>query len=307
MLSVLFVANGPDAAAAAEEALRDQRLVLTQADSVVGLQALLHDAPFDAIVCGIDSLEADERAVLSCIESAAIPTVVVCSDPALPIRSFDVNRRVVCTNEGPAALRLAIQQQLRRVPPKRDRRASADVGDCEFSFSFPSRPEAIRRARAIAGGFLQRCVVLPSHELLRMELAIEEALSNAVYHGSLEVDPPNEDGELDASTLLIQQRLRDARYADRAVRVSLRVDAEDIRIVVTDEGPGFDASRTAGAPEVDAVLKPAGRGLLLMRAFADVVEFNEVGNRVTLIRKRQLASVPDASPRATSILMSDHR
>jgi serine/threonine-protein kinase RsbW len=98
-------------------------------------------------------------------------------------------------------------------------------------------------------------------DIFAVHLALEEAFLNAVKHGN-KMDP--------------------------AKKVSLRyqVDAEKVEIDVTDEGEGFDP-RDIPDPRVGANLyRPEGRGLLLIRAYMHVVEYNERGNGVRMIRYR---------------------
>ncbi|MCP4079204.1 MAG: ATP-binding protein, partial [Planctomycetaceae bacterium] len=38
------------------------------------------------------------------------------------------------------------------------------------------------------------------------------------------------------------------------------------------------------------ILRPSGRGLLLIRSFMDEVHHNQMGNRITLVKKRSVTS-----------------
>jgi anti-sigma regulatory factor (Ser/Thr protein kinase) len=56
---------------------------------------------------------------------------------------------------------------------------------------------------------------------------------------------------------------------------------------MTDEGEGFDPEVIPDPRYGDNLYKPAGRGMLLMRSFMDVVEYNRQGNSVRMIRYRE--------------------
>jgi anti-sigma regulatory factor (Ser/Thr protein kinase) len=56
---------------------------------------------------------------------------------------------------------------------------------------------------------------------------------------------------------------------------------------VTDEGGGFDPEVIPDPRYGDNLYKPAGRGMLLMRSFMDVVEYSKQGNSVLMIRYRE--------------------
>ena len=60
----------------------------------------------------------------------------------------------------------------------------------------------------------------------------------------------------------------------------------EARFVIRDEGQGFHVAEIPEATDLRAMDGEAGRGLVLMRTFMDDVAFNEVGNEVTLIKRR---------------------
>ena len=91
-----------------------------------------------------------------------------------------------------------------------------------------------------------------------VRLAIEEALSNAFKHG--------------------HKGLPDTT----PVRFSYAAGPAQLRLVVQDQGPGFDPQAVPD-PTLDENLEmPSGRGLMLIRAYMTSVEFNESGNRLTM-------------------------
>lgn len=98
-------------------------------------------------------------------------------------------------------------------------------------------------------------------EVFGIRLALEEALTNAIYHGNCG-DPT------------------------KTVEVEYRVTDQDLCVSITDEGCGF-APENLPDPRLDEnLVKPGGRGVLLMKAYMDQVQFNPAGNCVTLTKKR---------------------
>jgi serine/threonine-protein kinase RsbW len=90
-----------------------------------------------------------------------------------------------------------------------------------------------------------------------VHLAVEEALMNAIKHGN-------------------------QRDPDKQVSVEYGLNEKVLRISVEDEGDGFDP-RDVPDPTLDENLElPSGRGLMLMRTFMTVVEYNSKGNRVAM-------------------------
>ncbi len=65
-----------------------------------------------------------------------------------------------------------------------------------------------------------------------------------------------------------------------------------MRIIIEDEGNGFRPEDVPDPTEDENLEKPCGRGIMLMRAFLSVVEYNERGNRVVLEKNRNDDGAP---------------
>ena len=96
--------------------------------------------------------------------------------------------------------------------------------------------------------------------LFRLRVLLAEALSNSILFGS---------GGDPAHRVRIEARL-----------------AEDIRLEVTDNGPGFDPAEVPDPTLPHGLARPIGRGLFLIRHLADRVEFNEQGNTIWMTLPR---------------------
>ena len=104
-------------------------------------------------------------------------------------------------------------------------------------------------------------------DVFSMRLAIEEAIVNAIRHGN-------------------------QRNVDKSLRVEWSVNADRVIVSVEDEGPGFDPESVPDCTADENLDKPNGRGIKLMQSFLTALEYNEVGNRVTLIMERTVNSDP---------------
>jgi anti-sigma regulatory factor (Ser/Thr protein kinase) len=118
---------------------------------------------------------------------------------------------------------------------------------------------------------------------MRVGIALQESLANALYHGNLEVssDLRQEDERLfhvEASRRAALDLCR-----TRSVRVEARLDTESATYVIRDEGPGFYTSRLDRPIDPEDLTRIGGRGLLLIRTFLDEVVHDTVGNQITLI------------------------
>jgi CheY-like chemotaxis protein/anti-sigma regulatory factor (Ser/Thr protein kinase) len=125
----------------------------------------------------------------------------------------------------------------------------------------------------------------PENDRLRIGIAVEEALLNALYHGNLEVSSElREQGNAEYENLA-KARMGSEPYAARRLHVTMFLTQGEARFVVRDEGPGFDPSDIPDPTDPDYLERPSGRGMLLMRSFMDAITYNDVGNCVTLVKR----------------------
>jgi CheY-like chemotaxis protein len=120
---------------------------------------------------------------------------------------------------------------------------------------------------------------------MRVGIALEEALINALYHGNLEVSSELLHQEDGAFRKLAEERRRRPPYRDRRIHVTARLTPAEVVYVVRDEGPGFDPSRLPDPRDPANLERVCGRGLLLIRTFMDEVSYNDSGNQITLTKR----------------------
>jgi CheY-like chemotaxis protein/anti-sigma regulatory factor (Ser/Thr protein kinase) len=123
--------------------------------------------------------------------------------------------------------------------------------------------------------------------LLQLSTALSEALTNAIEHGNLELDSRLREDEDGAYHKLGQQRAAEVPYCDRKVRVTSKLTPSDAKFVIRDDGPGFDPTSLPDPTDPENLLKPSGRGIMLIRTFLDHVTFNDKGNEITMVKYRQ--------------------
>lgn len=94
---------------------------------------------------------------------------------------------------------------------------------------------------------------------LGLRLAVEELLTNAILHGN-------------------------RRDESREVTIEVTLDQQKIRVVIADQGDGFDSTALPDPTDPDNLFKSHGRGIFLARFYMDEVTYNEKGNVVTLCK-----------------------
>jgi CheY-like chemotaxis protein/anti-sigma regulatory factor (Ser/Thr protein kinase) len=124
-------------------------------------------------------------------------------------------------------------------------------------------------------------------ELVRVGVALHEALRNAIHHGNLELNSGLRQQDSDGYYRLAQERRQQEPFRGRRVYLRARESRHESLYVIKDEGAGFDTRRCAYDPTAAMNLdKPSGRGLFLIRTFMDEVAFNDPGNEITMIHRR---------------------
>ena len=101
----------------------------------------------------------------------------------------------------------------------------------------------------------------PEAEVMKVELALQEGLANAIRHGCKNDRTKN-------------------------VQCSVTFDAAgEVVIVIRDPGPGFKVDQVPNPLEGDNILKASGRGVFLINELMDTVEFSDEGRRVMMRKK----------------------
>ncbi len=159
------------------------------------------------------------------------------------------------------------------------------LNQCEFFFRLENDPKLFSPLIDFLQEMLCFVGMCDKTEITRTCIAVQEAVSNAMFHGNLEIDSAlRAEGE---GVFFEEVRRRAATdpYASRRVEVSISIVPSRLEVVVEDEGPGFDISRLPGPNDPAMLDCPCGRGLLLMRAFMNEVVYENGGRRVRLVKR----------------------
>ena len=101
---------------------------------------------------------------------------------------------------------------------------------------------------------------IPADKLNNLNLAVSEALSNAMVHGN-KLDP------------------------NKDVTVTLNIYDDRITLIIKDCGSGFDLEKIPNPTATENLLKDSGRGIYIMKTFIDKVsyKFSPEGTEVELV------------------------
>lgn len=138
--------------------------------------------------------------------------------------------------------------------------------------------EMVHRQVAAAGQFTDS-------EVTRVCMALHEALTNAIYHGNLELDSELRQDDDRRFYTLGETRRNQSPYRERRVYVAASLTENSVDFRIRDEGPGFDGQAALARLQEVNLERIGGRGLLLIHSFMDTVSFNAVGNEIRFSKR----------------------
>ena len=102
-----------------------------------------------------------------------------------------------------------------------------------------------------------------------VEIALREALANAIIHGNHE-------------------------NPRKRVHIRCRLKSDEVSIAVKDEGRGFDINKMADPTVPESIGSVHGRGIYLMKALMDEIRFEEGGVVVHMRKSARKGAAKDA-------------
>jgi serine/threonine-protein kinase RsbW len=111
---------------------------------------------------------------------------------------------------------------------------------------------------------------------------IENAIDEIT--GSIGVNQDNYGKILVATLEAVNNAITHGNKANpqKMVDVEITFDRNEMKITVTDEGPGFNPAAIPDPTMPENIEELSGRGVFLMKKLADSISFNEKGNSVTM-------------------------
>lgn len=127
----------------------------------------------------------------------------------------------------------------------------------------PSRREVVEEVAVVVAGIV-KSFGLNEEFAFGIDLAVREAVTNAVLHGN------NED-------------------ESKFIEITLKSAPDSLEIKVHDQGSGFNPNDVPDPTKEENLLKTSGRGIFFMRNFMDEVDWlvaPEGGTTVRMIKRR---------------------
>jgi anti-sigma regulatory factor (Ser/Thr protein kinase) len=122
-------------------------------------------------------------------------------------------------------------------------------------------------------------------ERLRIGIALEEVLLNAMFHGNLELSSSQREDDKPNYHELARIRAQQTPYCERRIYFEARLSPLRAEFTIRDHGSGFNPKDLPDPTDPANLNRVSGRGLLLMHTFMDEVHFNDIGNQVQLVKR----------------------
>lgn len=263
-------------------------------DGARGLACLDRSAPdivlTDMILPELDGLEV-VRAVRRCHPLVPVVLMTAYGNEDVALRALQQGAAGYVPKR---RLRRDLVETLRRVlaaasAVRERQRLLARVHLAETCFVLENDPTLLTALAALLQESLAGLGLVDGTDQIRVGVALEEALLNAMYHGNLEVSSELREQDEEVFKRVALERSTRPPYRDRRVHVSARVSSTEAVYVIRDEGPGFDPATLPDPTDPANLERISGRGLLLIRTFMDEVRHTPPGNEITLVKRRKPA------------------
>lgn len=196
--------------------------------------------------------------------------------------------------QAPATIIATLRQVLRA---GEDAAAEIELMQClvsdEYSLELPNSRAIMCATASFLRKGIEAAGLCSAGDVVRVGVALEEALLNACLHGNLELDSALKEEDGDQFERLAEERAASEPWEQRKVRVEASIRPEEAVIRISDEGAGFDPKDLPDPTDPENLLKPHGRGVLMMRMFMDNVTWNPRGNIVSMIKRRSTEEAED--------------
>ena len=159
------------------------------------------------------------------------------------------------------------------------------ISSVETSYILPNETRLVHALSGQVRDTMRAMRIFPENDRLRISIAFEESLLNALYHGNLEVSSDLRYEDQTAYEDLARRRSLQEPYIDRQLYVDISLTQDAVRFSVRDEGSGFDPQTITDPTDPEYLDRPNGRGMLLMKSFMDELTYSENGCHVTMMKK----------------------
>lgn len=269
---------------------RSDWTIQTAASASEALEAIRRQ-PVDLVLTDLQMPEINGLQLLKIVseEFPSIPVVVITGmgSEELAVKTMKSGAaQYVCKTDAPGLIRESIEKVLLAKADSAVHQSVMEMmlGD-SYCFQLKNDTSIMSGMSRFLGGKAGSIGICSEAELPRLIIAMEEALLNACLHGNLELESSLKEEDGNQFEVLAAERAVSSPWNNRRVTVDASFTPDQMTVQIKDEGKGFDPTALPDPTDPENLLKPHGRGVMMMRLFLDEVKWNETGNEVTLLKK----------------------
>jgi CheY-like chemotaxis protein len=175
-----------------------------------------------------------------------------------------------------------------------DARLAEYLSGLEAQFELTSAAASVMPIVGYLQDAMARLHLGDENERLRLGVALDAAIQNAIYYGNLEFTPEelHELQHLDDAGKAFHRQIHErsvlSPYCDRKVVVRLAVSPSEVTCEVRHSGPGYDAKAALDGDDVVEMDGEHAPGWLLIKSLLGKVTFSANGQQVTLSKRYRL-------------------
>ncbi len=262
--------------------------------------------PVDLILCEADLGDGEWRDLLSAVRSRQMTTSVLIVSSSMTIESAaqaarDGAEAVLVKGSDPSEWMFPMECAMERAMSRSLRQAAeGSLTQETLRFTLENEKGRVPHLVSLLVEHCDRFGLLDDRDRMRIQVALEEALLNSIIHGNLEVSSRLKEIEGDVFEHAISERKQLMPFRNRHVTLIAEYSHAGVKFVIRDEGPGFDVEKIRNPTEDDAIALASGRGILLMRTFMDALDYSDLGNEVTMFKRRSASLEPVLEPEAVA-------
>lgn len=174
----------------------------------------------------------------------------------------------------------------------RNRKLMSCARKTDFEFSLDNDIELIEPLIDMVQEIVASQEILSQRCQVQLGVALENALTNAMFRGNLAMS--REEFPV-LSREAIANRSRTEPYKDRKVSFHALITQDKVEFHVKDEGDGFDTTNLPEASNPESFRDGVGRGLVLIQAFMDEVNYEDSGRSLGMSKFR--LNAPATTPK----------
>lgn len=120
-----------------------------------------------------------------------------------------------------------------------------------------------------------------------LRIGLQEILINAIEHGNLEISYSDKQKMLDSGDYnqMLMERAKEETYRHKRVDIKVFSTPQYLKVIVEDMGNGFDMSALPNLGDPENFFRESGKGILMAINAFDRVQYNDIGNVVTLVKQ----------------------